>query len=67
MPHPVNGELVKVFVMRESGSSLSERDVIDYCKRELAHFKVPRKVEFLDSFPLSPTGKILRRKLRELV
>lgn len=66
IPHPVNGELVKVFVMREAGSSLSERDVIDYCKKELAHFKVPRKVEFLDSFPLSPTGKILRRKLREL-
>ena len=66
MPHPVNGEVVKVFVMREEGSSLTQRDIIDYCKKELAHFKVPRKVEFLDSFPLSPTGKILRRKLREL-
>jgi len=66
MPHTVNGELVKAFIMREKASSLSERDVIDYCKKELAHFKVPRKIEFLDSFPLSPTGKILRRKLREL-
>ena len=66
MPHAVNGELVKAFIMRDKGSSLSQRDVIGYCKRELAHFKVPRKVEFLDSFPLSPTGKILRRKLREL-
>lgn len=66
MPHPVNGEVVKVFIMREEGADLSERDVIDFCKKELAHFKVPRKVEFLDSFPLSPTGKILRRKLREM-
>ena len=65
MPHPVNGEVVKAFVMRKEGSSVTEREIIDHCKRELAHFKVPRKVEFLDSFPLSPTGKILRRKLRE--
>lgn len=65
MPHPINGEVVKAFVMRQEGSSVTEREIIDYCKKELAHFKVPRKVEFLDSFPLSPTGKILRRKLSE--
>lgn len=34
-------------------------------KRELTPFKVPRREEFLDSFPLSATGKVLRRKLRE--
>ncbi len=67
MPHPVNGEVVKAFIMREEGSSVKERDIISYCKNELAHFKVPRKVEFLDSFPLSATGKILRRKLREKI
>lgn len=65
MSHPVNGEVVKVFVMRADSTSVTEREIIQQCKKELAHFKVPRRVEFLDSFPLSATGKVLRRKLRE--
>ncbi|MDR1137210.1 MAG: AMP-binding protein, partial [Synergistaceae bacterium] len=65
MPHLMNGEVPKAFVLKAEGAEISEAEIIKYCKKRLAHFKVPRKVEFVDEFPLSPAGKILRRILRE--
>ena len=65
MPHRVNGEVPKAFVKKADGVEVSELEIIKYCKEQLAHFKVPRKIEFLDEFPISSTGKILRRALRE--
>jgi long-chain acyl-CoA synthetase len=61
----MSGQVPKAFVLKEEGAQVTERELIDYCKEHLAHFKVPRKVEFVDEFPVSPTGKILRRLLRE--
>ncbi|MDR3265652.1 MAG: AMP-binding protein [Synergistaceae bacterium] len=65
MPHPVNGEVPKAFIQKKDGAQVTELEIVKYCKEQLAHFKVPRKVEFVDDFPLSGTGKILRRVLRE--
>jgi long-chain acyl-CoA synthetase len=65
MPHPVNGEVPKAFIQKAEGAEVTELEIVKYCKERLAHFKVPRKVEFVDNFPLSGTGKILRRVLRE--
>jgi long-chain acyl-CoA synthetase len=65
MPHPVNGEVPKAFIQRADGAEVTELEIVKYCKEQLAHFKVPRKIEFVDEFPLSGTGKILRRVLRE--
>jgi long-chain acyl-CoA synthetase len=65
MPHPVNGEVPKAFIQKAEGAQITELEIVKYCKEQLAHFKVPRKVEFVDEFPLSGTGKILRRVLRE--
>ncbi|MDR1048250.1 MAG: AMP-binding protein [Synergistaceae bacterium] len=65
MPHPVNGEVPKAFIQKAEGAEVTELEIVKYCKEQLAHFKVPRKVEFVDDFPLSGTGKILRRVLRE--
>lgn len=65
MPHPVNGEIPKAFIQKETGADITELEIVKYCKEQLAHFKVPRKIEFVDEFPLSGTGKILRRVLRE--
>ena len=65
MPHPVNGEVPKAFIQKAEGAQATELEIVKYCKEQLAHFKVPRKVEFVDGFPLSGTGKILRRVLRE--
>ena len=65
MPHRMNGEVPKAFVLKADGAKITEAEIIKYCKKRLAHFKVPRKVEFVDEFPLSVAGKILRRILRE--
>ena len=65
MPHPVNGEVPKAFIQKAEGTDVTDLEIVKYCKERLAHYKVPRKVEFVDDFPLSGTGKILRRVLRE--
>ena len=65
MPHPVNGEVPKAFVQLKEGARASAREIIDFCKQNLTHFKVPRSVEFIEALPLSATGKVLRRLLRE--
>ena len=54
------------FVVLKEGASVTDRDIIEYCKGKLANYKIPRKVDFVESLPTSPSGKILRRKLREL-
>lgn len=59
-----SGERVKVFAVR-SDPSLTEEELIRYCYQYLAHYKVPKHVEFVDSLPKSNVGKILRAKLRE--
>ena len=65
IPHDINGEIPKAFIQRREGAEVTERDLIKYAKEHLAHFKAPRSIEFVDEFPLSGTGKILRRVLRE--
>jgi long-chain acyl-CoA synthetase len=64
--HPVSGEIPKAFVILKENESATQKELIQFCKEKLAHYKVPRRIEFVSSFPLSPAGKILRRKLREM-
>ncbi|NLK19459.1 MAG: long-chain fatty acid--CoA ligase, partial [Synergistaceae bacterium] len=54
----------KAFVRLHEGASVTSREIIAFCKKHLAHFKVPRSVEFMEDLPLSSTGKVLRRLLR---
>jgi acyl-CoA synthetase (AMP-forming)/AMP-acid ligase II len=57
------GQRLKAFVVKEPQTRLSEDDVRDYVRANLARFKVPRDVEFLDRLPRNPTGKVLKREL----
>jgi long-chain acyl-CoA synthetase len=60
------GELVAAWVVRKPGKALSEDEVIAHCRRSLANYKVPRRIELSDTeLPKSGTGKILKRILRE--
>jgi long-chain acyl-CoA synthetase len=60
------GELVTACVVLKPGQVLSASDLMAYCRRSLANYKVPRRVEFLDTeLPKSGSGKILKRMLRE--
>jgi len=60
------GETVKAFVVVREGEALTEQEVVDYCKENLAAYKVPKIVEFIDELPKSAVGKILRRKLVDM-
>ena len=60
------GETVRLFVAKAPGATLCEQDVIAHCRRELAAYKVPKEVRFLDTLPKSNVGKILRKDLRAL-
>ena len=48
------------------GVNISPRELMDYCRERLSHYKVPRKIGFVTEYPISPTGKILRRELRKM-
>jgi long-chain acyl-CoA synthetase len=64
VPDEYRGESVKAFVSLRPGVSASEQDLIDYAKSQMAAYKYPRSVEFVDELPKTTTGKILRRELR---
>ena len=65
-PDEKTGEAVKLFLVKAPGATVSEADVITHCRRQLAAYKVPKQVCFLEVLPKSPVGKILRKDLREL-
>jgi long-chain acyl-CoA synthetase len=63
VPDDKTGEAVKVVIVKKD-PGLSRESVIEHCKRELTAYKIPKFVEFRDSLPKTPIGKILRRELR---
>jgi fatty-acyl-CoA synthase len=65
VPDPQWGETLRAFVVLRDGHAMSEQDVIDYCRTGLADFKRPRKVTFVRELPRNPTGKVLKRELRD--
>ncbi len=66
VPDAYRGETVKAYVVRKQGTALTEKEIIDYCRANLAAYKVPQEIEFIDELPKSAVGKILRRELREI-
>ncbi|MCT7657881.1 3-((3aS,4S,7aS)-7a-methyl-1,5-dioxo-octahydro-1H-inden-4-yl)propanoate--CoA ligase FadD3 [Mycobacterium deserti] len=59
------GEVGKAFIVTKAGATLDEETVIAYAKQHLANFKTPRSVEFLESLPRNPGGKVVKPLLRE--
>jgi fatty-acyl-CoA synthase len=59
------GEELCVWIRRREGVSLSEADVVAFCRASIAHFKVPRYVRFVDSFPMTVTGKAQKYLMRK--
>jgi fatty-acyl-CoA synthase len=64
IPDPLWGESVKAFVVLKSGMSMTEEEVIEYCKSHLASYKKPKVVVFADSLPRNPSGKVQKNLLR---
>ena len=66
MPDPARrGEVVAAFVMLHEGQCLTETELIDAMQGQIAHFKIPKKVFFVDDFPRNSTGKILKKELKK--
>lgn len=61
------GQVGLAFVVQEKGAALTESDVIAWCRAEMANYKVPRSVRFLDALPLNATGKVAKIELRAMV
>jgi acyl-CoA synthetase (AMP-forming)/AMP-acid ligase II len=64
LPHDIWGEAVCAMVLLSHGSTATPRELIDHCKRNLARYKAPKKIEITEQLPLSPAGKVLRREVR---
>jgi fatty-acyl-CoA synthase len=60
------GQRLRAFVVRKDGAALTEDAVKDYVRNHLARYKVPREVIFIAELPRNPTGKILKRELRQI-
>lgn len=64
VPDDYRGETVKAYVSRKPGATVTEEELIEFCKQQMAAYKYPRAIQFLDDLPKTTTGKILRRELR---
>jgi long-chain acyl-CoA synthetase len=64
VPDEYRGETVHAFVSLRTGASVTEAELIDFCKAQMAAYKYPRAVFFVDELPKTASGKILRRELR---
>ncbi len=65
VPDDYWGESVKAYVILKEGMKVTEQEIIDLCKQTIASYKKPRSVEFVRQLPKSPTGKILKRVMRD--
>ena len=67
MPDERMGEVCMVWAVRKAGSTLSEEELIQWCRSNMANYKVPRAVQFVDALPLNASGKVLKTELRERI
>ena len=65
LPHPYWSEAVTACVVLKPGQQASEDEIINFCKEYLASYKVPKKVVFMPQLPMTASGKILKRSIRE--
>jgi acyl-CoA synthetase (AMP-forming)/AMP-acid ligase II len=65
VPDPYRGEDVLAFVVRRTGATATERELVEWCRAEMAVYKAPRTVRFVPALPKTGSGKIVKRALRE--
>jgi len=65
MPHERWGQVPRAVVVLRAGEQVDAKAIQDFCRTQLARFKVPARVDFVDALPRTPSGKVLKRELRE--
>jgi long-chain acyl-CoA synthetase len=63
---PNKGEIAKAYIVLKSGASADAEEMIGFCRKHLAAYKVPREVKFVPALPTTSSGKIMRRELKTL-
>jgi len=66
IPHPKWQEIPIAYVALKKGEKLTPEEIIVHCAKKLAKFKVPKEIRFIDVLPRNPSGKVLKRQLREI-
>jgi fatty-acyl-CoA synthase len=66
IPNAKYGEVVGAFIIPRKGADLAEEDVQDFCRERIASYKKPQHVFFIESFPMTASGKVQKYKLREM-
>ncbi|MBV8711926.1 MAG: AMP-binding protein [Solirubrobacterales bacterium] len=66
VPDERYGEELMAWIILRPGASLTDDDVKEFCRGQIAHFKIPRYVKLVDSFPMTVTGKVQKFKMREV-
>ena len=67
IPHEVYGEVPKAYIVLKEGKVLTAQDVTEFCRRQLASYKIPVEIEFMETLPRNASGKVLKMVLREPV
>ena len=65
VPDEFYGEEVACWIALHKGETATAEEIIDFCKENIAHFKVPRHIRFVETFPMTVTGKVQKFKMRE--
>jgi fatty-acyl-CoA synthase len=65
VPHPLSGETVWAFIETQPGATLTVTDVLNHCRGQIAPYKIPEQVRFVERLPTTPTGKIQKYQLRQ--
>jgi fatty-acyl-CoA synthase len=65
LPDPVWSEAVTAVIVPRPGQTADEKEIIAFCKKEMAGYKVPKRIIFVDALPRNPSGKILKNVLRK--
>lgn len=66
VPNERMGEVGRAFIVRKPGAHLDSREFIAWCRDNMANYKVPQFIDFVDALPLNAGGKVLKRELRKL-
>ncbi len=65
VPDPKYGEEIMAWVKLKPGEQATEEEIIAFCEGKIAHYKIPRYIKFVDAFPMTVTGKIMKFQMRE--
>lgn len=66
IPDDYYGEQVCAWIKTKPGTSLTDQDVFKFCKGQISHFKIPKYIKFVDTYPMTVTGKVQKFVMREI-